>query len=399
MTPATDERSSTRGDRTVAKNIVICCDGTNNKFGLCNTNVVRLTQVAEQDAATQLVYYDPGVGTLPELGALTAFEKRLSEVKALAFGTDVETKVGTAYAHLMEVWQPGDLVFLFGFSRGAYTARVLAALLHSLGLLPPGNTHLIPYVLRIFASLRGQPPDSSEYWKLSNSFRWTFARPIPERDDRRLAVHFLGVWDTVASVGWIWNPASYPYTHSNPSVKIVRHAVSIDERRWFFRQNLFGQVAEQDAKERWFAGVHSDIGGGYPEEDGGLWRVTFEWMLKEAREKGLRVDLSRLDRVRTRTPIPNDPWAEPKHESLEGAMWSIAEFVPKRVYDPTTKKLKWGIGARGFRVVQDGAELDASALHRLRAGSYAPGNLDEGFVAIVRGLASVPDQMTLHADH
>jgi uncharacterized protein (DUF2235 family) len=382
----------------MARNIVICCDGTNNKFGPCNTNVVRLTQVAEQDPATQLVYYDPGVGTLPEPGALTGFEKRLSEAKALAFGTDIEAKVGTAYAHLMEVWQPGDLVFLFGFSRGAYTARVLAALLHSLGLLPPGNTHLIPYVLRIFGSLRGQPHDSGEYWKLSNSFRWTFARPIPGREDRHFPVHFVGVWDTVASVGWVWNPASYPYTHSNPSVAIVRHAVSIDERRWFFRQNLIGAVEGQDANERWFAGVHSDVGGGYPEDEGGLWRAAFEWMLKEARQKGLLVDLSRLDRVRTRTPVPHDPWAEPKHESLQGLMWSIAEYLPKRVYDPATKSLKWGVGAHRYRFIHDGAELYSSALLRLRTGSYVPGNLDKGFVARVKALTSVPDQMAYHPD-
>ena len=382
----------------MAKNIVICCDGTNNKFGLCNTNVVRLTQVAEQDSNTQLVYYDPGVGTLPEPGALTAFAKRFSEVKALAFGTDIESKVATAYAHLMEVWEPGDPVFLFGFSRGAYTARVLAALLHSLGLLPPGNAHLLPYVMRIFASLRGKPKDSSEYWKLCNSFRWTFARPIPGREDRRFPVHFVGVWDTVASVGWVWNPASYPYTHSNPSVEIVRHAVAIDERRWFFRQNLFGNVPGQDTKELWFAGVHSDVGGGYPESKGGVWRVAFEWMLEEARQNGLRVDQSRLDRVRNRSPLPDNPWAEPKQESLEGVMWSIAEYVPKRVYDPATNKQKWGIGARGYRFVHEGAELDGSVLRRLRLGSYNPPNLAKGFVARVKALTVVPDQMAYHAD-
>jgi hypothetical protein len=298
----------------------------------------------------------------------------------------------------MEVWQPGDSVFLFGFSRGAYTARVLAALLHSLGLLPAGNTHLIPYVMRIFGSLRGQPADSSDYWKLSNSFRWTFARPVPGRDDRHFPVHFVGVWDTVASVGWVWNPASYPFTHSNPSVAVVRHAVAIDERRWFFRQNLFGQVTGQDAKELWFAGVHSDVGGGYPERDGGLWRVAFEWMLEEAREKGLRVDAARLDRVRERSSIPNHPWAEPKHESLQGLLWSIAEFVPKRVFDPATKKLKLGIGARRYRFVHDGGELDGSILERLRTGSYSPGNLDKGFVDKVKTLKSIPNNVAYRSD-
>jgi uncharacterized protein (DUF2235 family) len=371
------------------RNIVICCDGTDNQFGVCNTNVVRLTQVAAQDPATQLVYYDPGVGTLPEPGLTTRIAKRVSELIEQSFGTDIEGKVCTAYAQLMDMWEPGDLVFIFGFSRGAYTARVLGGMLHALGLLPRGNVHLLPYAMRIFRSLR---TDAEDYWQLCDNFRWTFARPVPGSDDRRFPIHFVGVWDTVSSVGWIWDPASFPFTHSNPSIAVIRHAVSLDERRAFFRQNLIGNVPGQDAAERWFAGVHSDVGGGYPEQDGGLWRVTFEWMLSEAQAKGLLVDPARLEIVRTRTPVPARPWAEPMHESLAGAWW-IAEFFPKFVYDPRTKRRHLSIGRGRHRFVHEGALIYRSVLERLRAGGYSPPNLTPRFVASVKALGSVPDSM------
>jgi uncharacterized protein (DUF2235 family) len=374
----------------MARNIVICCDGTNNEFGICNTNVVRLTQVAVQDPDKQLVYYDPGVGTLPEPSATTRFAKKMSEWKALAFGTDIDDKVCTAYAHLMEFWMPGDRVFIFGFSRGAYTARVLAGFLHSLGLLPRGNQHLLPYAMRIFKSLK---TNTKGYWDLCDNFRWTFARPVPGGDDsRRFPTHFVGVWDTVSSVGWIWNPQRYQFTFRNPSVKTVRHAVSLDERRAFFRQNLFGNVDGQDTLEMWFAGVHSDVGGGYPEADGGLWRVTFDWMLAEAQQSGLLVDPDRLQIVLNRTPPPANPWAEPQHESLKGVWW-IGEVFPKRVYDPVTKTNHWKLNLGKHRTVPQGGLLPRPVLERLRGPSYSPPNLSEAFKSSVRALPSVPDSL------
>ena len=369
------------------KNIVVCCDGTNNQFGICNTNVVRIAELVERDPALQLCYYDPGVGTLPEQGMLTRIGRTWSRWMALAFATDIKEKVSTAYAHLMEVWEPGDRVFLFGFSRGAYTARMLAAVLYALGLLPKGNTQLLPYVMRLFGSLRQS--SSKDYWHVLNSFRQSFAREIPGRDDARFPVHFLGVWDTVSSVGWVWNAPAYPFTAKLPNVSVVRHAVSIDERRWFFRQNRITPQDGQDAKEIWFAGVHSDVGGGYPEEQGGLWRVTFEWMLNEARTAGLLVDEERLAHVRNRSPIPAQPWAEPKHESLEGAWW-IAEFVPKLVYNPATKHRRPAIGLGRHRTLQQGALIDVSVLNRLRAGDYHPPNLSETFTTGVKSLTSLP---------
>jgi uncharacterized protein (DUF2235 family) len=384
----------------MSRNLVICCDGTNNQFGPENTSVVRLTQVLDRDSARQRLYYDPGVGTLPEPGMLTAFGKRLSELFGLAFGAGLIDKVGEAYSYLMDFWEPGDRVFLFGFSRGAYTVRVLAGVLHALGLLPRGNHNLVPYVMRLFKAVRKE--DTAEetggpsgYWKLCQEFRWTFARPVPgSDDDRRFGIHFLGAWDTVSSVGWVWDPARFPYTARNPSIAIIRHAVSVDERRSFFRQNLMQQTGEQDFQELWFPGVHGDVGGGYPEKDGGLWRMAFEWLLGEARTAGLLVDPERLEAVLHRTPPPQRPWTEPQHESLT-LLWWPAEFFPKLRWRAQLGMRVPELGLGRHRYIQDNALLHQSTLRRIRDTSYAPPNLPQAFLDKVRALADVPEAMPL----
>src|SRR3954469_17074261 len=174
-----------RAPKVMPKNLVICCDGTNNQFGPENTNVVRVIQALVRDPARQRLYYDPGVGTLPEPGAWTALGKKVSTMFGLAFGAGIFWKVQEAYEFLMAEWTPGDSVFVFGFSRGAYTARPLAAVLHSLGLLPRGNQNLIPYVLRLFGGMprSRSGPAVDEYFKLCDEFRRTFARVVPEQPD------------------------------------------------------------------------------------------------------------------------------------------------------------------------------------------------------------------------
>jgi uncharacterized protein (DUF2235 family) len=379
------------------RNFVICCDGTNNQFGPQNTSVVRLIQVLDRDPSKQRLYYDPGVGTLPEPSVFTAVGKRISELVGLAFGGGLTWKVEEAYSYLMDYWEPGDRVFVFGFSRGAYAARVLAGLLHELGLLPRGNQNLVPYVMRLFSSIRnskaGEGGRKSEYWELCDQFRWTFARPMFEGDnERRFRVHFLGVWDTVSSVGWLWDPAKFPFTARNPSIDIVRHAVSVDERRWFFRQNLAHQAEGQDLKELWFAGVHSDVGGGYPEKDGGLWRAPFEWMLGEAEQAGLLVDPQRLQIVLNRAAPSTRPWMDQQHESLT-PLWWPAEFFPKLQWRPKSRDRFPAIGMGRHRRVDDNALIHKSTLLRIREAQYAPPNLSERFLETVRALAVVPESL------
>ena len=374
----------------MSRNLVICCDGTNCEFGRKNTNVVRLIQCLDRTQSDrQALFYDPGLGTLPEPGMVSWVGRGLSKALGLAFGAGLSRNVCEAYSFLKDFWQPGDRVFLFGFSRGAYTVRVLAGLLHTLGLLPRGNDNLVPYVWRLFKSIRKE--GAQKYWNLCDEFRRTFARPIAVDDDRRhFQVDFMGVWDTVSSIGWIWEPTTFPFTAQNPSVRVIRHAVSIDERRSFFRQNLFHQAEGQDLREVWFPGVHGDIGGGYAEKEGGLWRFPFHWILEEAEQAGLLIDSRHRHEVLYRTEPIARTWLDPQHESLTPAWWP-AELVPKFRSGPgfSTRFPTLGLGRR--RHIGEGSLIHRSALLRLQKGAYAPSNLSDPFVILVRSLDSVPD--------
>lgn len=150
----------------------------------------------------------------------------------------------------------------------------------------------------------------------------------------------MRVWDTVTSVGWIENPLRLPYTANNPSIRISRHAVPIDERRAIFRINLWVPAeppkpsGPEDLMQVWFPGVHSDVCGGYPEKESGLSKFPLEWMASEAHKAGLLVDRRKFDQVMGRAggdEAPADPDAC-LHESLRG-WWRLAEIVPKKLAD------------------------------------------------------------------
>jgi uncharacterized protein (DUF2235 family) len=388
------------------RNFVICCDGTNNQFGTENTNVVRLIQSLERNPVKQRLYYDPGVGTLPEPGTWTWLGKKISDVAGLAFGGGLSWKIGEAYCYLMDYWEPGDDVFLFGFSRGAYSVRVLAGLLHLFGLMPRGNQNLVPYVMRMFkAAGKKNGEEFRKHIDLCNAFRNTFARIPPNSVDRRFPIHFLGVWDTVSSVGWVWDPAKFPYTRRNESINIIRHAVSIDERRSFFRQNLMTRADRkdgrlpQDLKEYWFPGVHCDVGGGYPETGGGLWQGAFEWMLDEAIMAGLHVEPDRrraiLQRPSSLSPQwTQESWADMKHESLTLRWWP-AEFFPKLRALSRERPIRVPmLGLGRHREVEKNALIHETILKRIRLDhSYEPPNLSKQFIRAVRALPIVPEVM------
>jgi uncharacterized protein (DUF2235 family) len=343
---------------------------------------------------------------MPEPGALGYIHKWASRISGLAFGGGLEWKVQEAYTFLMDHWKPGDRVFIFGFSRGAYTARVLGAMLHAIGLLPAGGTNMVPYALKLFKGDRDERAagDGEDYETLCQQFRWSFARPMgPHDQDRRFPVHFVGVWDTVSSVGWVWDPERYRYTACNPGISTIRHAVSIDERRWFFRQNLFKQAGPvQDFRQIWFPGVHCDVGGGYPptvdeKPDGPpsqLWRISFTWMLEEAKAAGLLINPDRLAAVVHPEPDEPRPWADLKHESLEGP-WLLAEYFPKRVWNSKKQERVWAIGDCRYRSIPSGALIHRSALLRIRdaALKYAPPNMAADFLRRVRDLAEVPETL------
>jgi uncharacterized protein (DUF2235 family) len=344
----------------VGRNIVLCLDGTNNKYAAVNTNVVKLYSILDK-RSDQLGYYQPGIGTFAPPGVWGAFKKKLITRLDLAIAWLLEDHVSDAYRFLMRYYEEGDCIFLFGFSRGAYTARVLAAMLYKVGLLSKGNEELVPFAWDIFKK------DSD--LTLATGFRHTFARSV--------AIHFLGVWDTVSSVGWAWSPKHFQYTMNNPCVGIVRHAVSLDERRTYFVQNLWGNG--QDVKQVWFPGVHCDVGGGYVEEEAGLSKIALSWLLGEAEGKGLKTNLQAKAAILPGESTPEFAAPSPlamKHESLEGWWW-IPEFIPKRIKDPTNHWTETWIWPRGRpRTVPPGSLMHSSVFARQSAlPDYRPQNI------------------------
>ena len=355
------------------KNIVLCCDGTANEFARHRTNVVKLYYALARDPG-QVAYYHPGLGTMEAVGAISTPARQLTKLMGLAFGYGLETDIRDAYVYLMTEFEEGDRLFLFGFSRGAYTVRALASLLHIYGLIPAGNEPLVPYAIRMLMAIQKRSP--GEVFELAGEFRDTFST-------RTCQPYFVGVWDTVSSVGWIENPLKLPFSASNPDIAIGRHAIAIDERRAFFRQNLWHpappsptQPAEggpRDLKQVWFAGVHCDIGGGYPEAESGLSKIALEWMLAEAYAKGLLLDKARTDLVLGRRGSnyqPPDANAK-MHDSLTVAWWP-AEFVPKKHYDYSTGKTGRRINRFRNRTIPPGAMVHQSVDRRLNYASRIP---------------------------
>ena len=329
------------------KNIVICCDGTGNEFGSTNSNVLKLYTCLDLDNPDrQVAYYHPGVGTMGDPGARYWLERKWSVIKGLAFGAGFKDNVLDAYRYLMEVYNPGDQIYLFGFSRGAYTVRALAGLLHGYGLLRRGNEGHIPYAWRSFTGEvkkhRNQLKKTYKKRNVANAhtiqhdtaFSSTFSRPVRLR--------FVGIWDTVSSLGWIYEPLRLLSLAQNEIIDVARHAVSIDEKRAFFRDNLYGNpLPGQDVTQLWFPGVHSDIGGSYPLEDSGPANTTLQWMLGELRNNDGILCEPRVDLV-LGTPIgrPNldmlyTPAPAPFHKLNKSLTWKwwILQFLPQQYYD------------------------------------------------------------------
>lgn len=331
------------------RNIVICCDGTANEFAEDKTNVVKLYYVLNQNQAEQVTFYHPGLGTMEPAGALTTFTRQATRLLGKALGYGLSNDIRDAYVFLMENYEEGDKLFLFGFSRGAYTVRAVCSLLHMYGLIRKGNEPLVPYAIRMMMGIdraeKGgakQQEARKRYFALAHGFRETMSQC-------GCKPWFVGVWDTVSSVGWIENPLRLPYVSDNPDIAIARHAVSIDEHRAFFRTNLWRQGTDstrphgpRDLKQVWFPGVHCDVGGGYRESESGLSKIALGWMLEEAEANGLLVDGARKAEILGKSGDSKCSPPDPNglaHESLKG-VWNLAELAIKRHFNWTTGK--WG---------------------------------------------------------
>jgi uncharacterized protein (DUF2235 family) len=326
------------------KNIVICCDGTANQFAEDRTNVIKLYSTLVHDTDRQVTFYHPGIGTMEPVKSLNPFTRAFGKVLGMAVGYGLEQDIRDAYVFLMQTYQAGDNIYLFGFSRGAFTVRVLASLIKMYGTIRKGNEALVSYAIRMMVGIQRAKTqkDKQTYFQLADEFRATMSCANPD-------IHFVGVWDTVSSVGWIENPLHVPYEANNPQIEIGRHAVSIDERRAFFRSHLWGtqnadsktRSGPRDCKQVWFPGVHCDVGGGYPEEESSLSKYALEWMLEEAKAAGLLVHPDKQSEVLGLTSGSKYKAAQPNaapHESLKGP-WRIAEFIPKRHWN--WKKSCW----------------------------------------------------------
>jgi uncharacterized protein (DUF2235 family) len=320
----------------MARNLVVCLDGTSNEPESGTTNVARTYAVAAK-SEEQVVYYDPGVGTMGARGAVTRLGQKATRVAGLVVGYGVKDNIEEAYDWLSAQYRDGDRILVFGFSRGAYTARALTGMLRTVGLLRPGADNLAPYALKLYAQSGGQDPSpdqEKEFWKFRRDFTDRFGNPeFPNPfDPHRRQVHFLGVWDTVKTIGWLnwkaqFEQARWPFTRRITNVGTARHAMALDERRRPYPVYRFDPtiVRESDGRyvEQWFAGVHSDVGGQYL-DDHRLSDIAFAWMLDEARTSGLQVDEKAYRKhvgVPLGTPLPEDGVLGKVHDN--GRVWSL----------------------------------------------------------------------------
>lgn len=282
----------------MAKNIVLCLDGTGNQLkAKGNTNVVRLYEMLTlDDPTTQVAFYDPGVGTFGAQGALLPITRWLSRVMGLAFGYGLRANLADAYTYLMNTYEVGDRIFILGFSRGGFTARALAGMLNRAGLLRPGAANLVPYAIKVYA--RSKQKWSPNDWHQTAKFANTFS--VQANGEPSIPIHFLGIWDSVKAVGILRSKVSWPDTRRLPNVVQTRHAVSLDEKRNPYREYLVEPKPPETVREVWFAGVHSDVGGTF-EDDHRLADISLKWMVEHAIDAGLSVDPKVVRRYSTVT--------------------------------------------------------------------------------------------------
>ena len=287
------------------RQLIVLNDGTNNNLtgGTQDTHVVKLCELLRQyPEADRLIYYDAGVGNPGELPGATSVEKlrrKADRISGLAFGRGVFENVAQAYRFLMFNYVPGDEVFILGFSRGAFSARSVAGLVNTFGIAQPQFEPMIATLLYAYFSDRGD----AKWQAIAAQARRLFAAQAAQR----VELQFVGVWDTVASVGMppfgLRITARPDLQHKN--FLHVRQALALDELRAQFKPRLYaenngplvtatGRVGS--VKQLWFRGAHGDIGGGYPPEESALADLPLAWLLSEAvQSAGLKLGALRSE--------------------------------------------------------------------------------------------------------
>jgi uncharacterized protein (DUF2235 family) len=269
------------------KRLVLCCDGTWNREDQekngkpCPTNVVKLAyRIAKRDAAgtLQIIYYDHGVGT----------GNFLDHFAGGASGDGLEENIHDAFRFLIANYEPGDEIYLFGFSRGAFTARSIAGMVRKCGILKRESVEQYRRALELYRSAE-RPTDAGP-----RDFRKSHS--VCGAED--VKIKMIGVWDTVGALGvplrglrWVTHKDfRFHDTELSGAVEYAFHALSVDEQRAPFEPTLwyYKEKPDQHVEQVWFCGVHSDVGGGYVETD--LSDIALQWMMEKAKIPGLGFD-------------------------------------------------------------------------------------------------------------
>ncbi len=384
----------------MSRTIVVLSDGTGNSSAkLFKTNVWRLYQAVDQTpdppAGTprQIAYYDDGVGS-------SAFRPLALLGGAVGFG--LKRNVLDIYRFLCRNHVRDDRIYAFGFSRGAFTIRILVDFIAREGLLPRDrvDTHAedaYRHYRRCFNQTGGLvDPLRDLRDKARAIWQHRMGRPsYAELAKEMIAIPeiaFVGVWDTVSAYGmpitelcrgidrWVWPLSMGDYKLSH-KVKVARHALSLDDERDTFHPLLWDELESprpQRIRQVWFAGVHSDVGGGYPED--GLAHVSLQWMMEEAERAGLRF----LRPAKAEIRRAANPFA-PMHDSRK-ALAAYYRYQPRKISarlnrpDPTTlimqdPDLKKQVGGyKRRRGLLRSVRIHASVFERIHSGTdgYAP---------------------------
>jgi uncharacterized protein (DUF2235 family) len=333
------------GSRPHPRIIVVLCDGTGKQYGDTNTNVVHAYELLRGRSANQLVLYDPGIGTFAPPWLERRFGDGIGRGLSKLFGYGLRENLTDTYKFLMTHYEAGDQLFLLGFSRGAFTVRCLAGLLTRCGLLWPHEDNLVPYVVRHYFNLWKDDGRQAERKAVVEGFKATFTRPCTP--------DVVAVWDTVAAYGW-FGGARFSNTTLDPAIPFGFQALALDEFRVKFRPSLWQPAADnQKIEQLWFAGAHSDVGGGYAER--GLSDIALAWLLGRAERQGLRLVERWQDRLHCNP-------GQDLHDESTKFHWRLLNG--------------WAaiFGARPERCIPENAERHASVDERQRLRpDYRPG--------------------------
>jgi uncharacterized protein (DUF2235 family) len=305
--------SLVRAGEFAMKRIVVCCDGTwnNDDLQTNDTNVAILARSIHASQQTggvlQVVLYLRGVGTTG---------LKLETLIEGATGIGVDENIRSAYQFIAQNYIPGDEIYLFGFSRGAFTARSLAGLITACGILLRQSLSALPDAWIYYRSPKPHSPQ-------------TFAEQYKIKTHVTPQITFLGVWDTVGSLGIPSslladsNKQKFAFHDTSPSPLVKRgvQALAIDEHRHDFTPTFWTGTEPQDSsiEQVWFAGAHADVGGGYKTRS--LADIPLVWMAKQAQATGLALDWSTL-------PDPaNLDVKAPLHDSSSG-LFAIDRYRP-----------------------------------------------------------------------